>query len=235
MSIERSQSSRNENASREAENTRDRPRDKLHDKQPDPEQVDRFRALMQNRGDKKEQLGSGSHDQTRRSDVSLVKDDALNANLSDQTIEYEHAQRDSSDDNSEQFNGGESLKPAELAALYQAQIMTREAPIAPPSAALAPQINPRALADLLERHVRQLAASSSAAGNRDGQMLLRLADSTLPGTDLMLSRTETGWKLRADVRSRSSYDAIQQAAPKLAERFASRDLGVLEIDSFLLQ
>jgi hypothetical protein len=33
------------------------------------------------------------------------------------------------------------------------------------------------------------------------------------------------------VRSRDSYDAIREAAPELARRFAERNLGVLEIDS----
>ena len=49
-------------------------------------------------------------------------------------------------------------------------------------------------------------------------LLLRMADATLPGTDLLLSRTPDGWVLRADVRSRSSYDAIREAAPALARR-----------------
>src|SRR3546814_5702568 len=59
---------------------------------------------------------------------------------------------------------------------------------------------------------------------------LRMADATLPGTDLLLSRTPEGWVLRADVRSRSSFDAIREAAPELARRFAERNLGTLSID-----
>ena len=61
-------------------------------------------------------------------------------------------------------------------------------------------------------------------------LLLRMADATLPGTDLLLSRTPEGWVLRADVRSRSSFDAIREAAPALARRFAERNLGTLSID-----
>jgi len=79
--------------------------------------------------------------------------------------------------------------------------------------------------------VRQLAVGGNDVDERDGQVLLRMADATLPGTDLMLSKTADGWMLRADVRSRDSYDAIREAAPELARRFAERNLGVLEIDS----
>jgi hypothetical protein len=77
--------------------------------------------------------------------------------------------------------------------------------------------------------VRQLAVGEGGADG-DGKVLLRLADSTLPGTDLLLSRTADGWLLRADVRSRYSFDAIRDAAPRLAERFADRDLGTLTIE-----
>jgi hypothetical protein len=83
-------------------------------------------------------------------------------------------------------------------------------------------------AELIERHVRQLAVSGGDDG--DGKVLLRLADSTLPGTDLLLSRTADGWLLRADVRSRYSFDAILDAAPELTRRFADRNLGTLSID-----
>src|SRR3546814_14098982 len=70
----------------------------------------------------------------------------------------------------------------------------------------------------------------AAADAGDGRVLLRMADATLPGTDLLLSRTSEGWVLRADVRSRSSFDAIREAAPALARRFAERNLGTLSTD-----
>ena len=70
----------------------------------------------------------------------------------------------------------------------------------------------------------------AAGGAGDGHILLRMADATLPGTDLLLSRTAEGWVLRADVRSRDSYDAIRRAAPALARRFAERDLGTLSVE-----
>lgn len=120
-----------------------------------------------------------------------------------------------------------SPQQVDPAALYQAQAAIRDG-LAPP-AAPAP-LNPNAFADMVERHLKQLAADRGAAGGGDGHVLLRMADATLPGTDLLLSRTAQGWMLRADVRSRGSFDAIRQAAPALARRFAERNLGVLEVD-----
>ena len=94
----------------------------------------------------------------------------------------------------------------------------------------APMASSRSLADMLERHVRQLAVDAATATDGEGRVLLRMADATLPGTDLMLSKTADGWLLRADVRSRGSYDAIREAGPQLAQRFAEQNLGKLEID-----
>lgn len=101
-----------------------------------------------------------------------------------------------------------------------------------PAQAAASHLTPAAFSELIERHVRQLYASDSAARG-DGKVMLRLSDATLPGTDLMLERTTDGWRLRADVTSRASYEAIQDFAPALVERFSSRNLGTLEIDPVL--
>lgn len=123
----------------------------------------------------------------------------------------------------------EPLPPAEVAAIWQAQNLANQAS-GTTSALPAPPVNSTAFAELLERHVRQLAVSAGSAGSDGGQVLLRMADSTLAGTDLLLSRTSDGWLLRADVRSRDSFDAIQQAGGALSERFAQRGLGALTID-----
>jgi len=56
----------------------------------------------------------------------------------------------------------------------------------------------------------------------------------LPGTELWLSRTDKGWKLRADTRSPDAYRQLLEGAPQLIERFANRHLGELEIDPELL-
>ncbi len=111
----------------------------------------------------------------------------------------------------------EPLPPAEVAAIWQAQNLAHQAS-GTTSALPAPPVNSTAFAELLERHVRQLAVSEGSAASDDGQVLLRMADTTLAGTDLLLSRTSDGWLLRADVRSRDSFDAIQQAGSQLSER-----------------
>ncbi len=125
--------------------------------------------------------------------------------------------------------GGPSLQQTlDPAALYQAQMAMRDGL---PQAAAPTPLNPNAFADMVERHLKQMAADRGAAGgDGEGRVLLRMADATLPGTDLLLSRTPEGWMLRADVRSRSSFDAIREAAPELARRFAERNLGTLSID-----
>ncbi|WP_222564092.1 hypothetical protein [Novilysobacter antarcticus] len=128
----------------------------------------------------------------------------------------------------------EPLPPAEVAAIWQAQNLANQAS-GTTSALPAPPVNSTAFAELLERHVRQLAVSEGSASTDDGHVLLRLADSTLAGTDLLLSRTSDGWLLRADVRSRDSFDAIQQAGSELSDRFAQRGLGALTIDPHLTE
>lgn len=121
------------------------------------------------------------------------------------------------------------LEATEIMAMMQAQSALRDG--GAPAMPAPPSMNAGTFSDLLERHVRQLAvAGGQGAQASDGQVLLRMADATLPGTDLLLTRTETGWLLKADTRSRGSYDAIREAAPELARRFAERDLGELQID-----
>ena len=232
MSIQRTQSTQSENATREIDKPRDRPHDKAREQPVEPELVDRFRTMMQARAD-----GGGKE---QRLDPRLQGRDAAEAaraegqaDASDQTqlaTDQAVQRKGSGEGDQGQQAGGDALQPAELAALYQAQVLAREIPAAPPPAAPTAHANPQALADMLERHVRQLAIGPQGTDHDRGQVLLRLNDATLPGTDLLLSRTERGWLLRADVRSRGSFEAIQQAAPRLAERFASRNLGTLEVD-----
>ena len=129
-------------------------------------------------------------------------------------------------------NSPEPLPPAEVAAIWQAQQLAGQA-TGSTSALPAPPVNSSAFAELLERHVRQLAISEGASAADNGQVLLRMADSTLAGTDLLLSRTAEGWLLRADVRSRDSFEAIREAGGQLSERFAERGLGTLTIEPHL--
>lgn len=231
MSVERSQTSYNDNAAREVDRPADRPVDKP--RQPEPEAVDKFRNLMQSKAKGEGKDGKELRQQAREG--SGEGGQLQGADGSERKLATEQGvQRrgDSQNDSGGQKRSGDNtMQPAELAALMQAQVMTHHAPSAMPTAAPVAHANPQALADMLERHVRQLAATPGGIEHDQGQVLLRLNDATLPGTDLLLSRTEDGgWLLRADVRSRGSFEAIQQAAPKLAERFASRNLGTLQVD-----
>lgn len=228
MSIERSQSTQSDNTARDVDRVRDRPREKT--REAEPELVDRFRSLMQSREGREQTLDP----RLEREAGELLQAEGRTEAGGDRTV-TDHAvlrkgHDDGNTDGGQQQAGGDTLQPAELAALYQAQVLAREVPATPAPAAPQAHANPQALADMLERHVRQLAVSPHGVDHDRGQVLLRLNDATLPGTDLLLTRTERGWLLRADVRSRGSFDAIQQAAPQLAERFASRNLGTLEID-----
>lgn len=229
MSIQRTQSTHSDNAARDVDKPQDRPADKT--REPKAELVDRFRTLMQSRADGKEQRLDPHLQGQNAADAARADAQAEAGQTQAATEQAVQRKGDSDEHGGQQQSGGDSLQPAELAALMQAQVLSREVPAMPAPTQPTPAANSQALADMLERHVRQLAVGGSDDGRDGGQVLLRLSDSTLPGTDLLLSRTQTGWRLQADVRSRGSYEAIQQAAPQLAERFASRNLGSLEIDS----
>lgn len=179
---------------------------------PDAGSVDAFREVMAR------QRAGGDEGQARQAQPPVAE----------QGDEVAH--RQPGQDLREPARGGaDVLPPPESAALWQAQHLAAQAPAlathAPPAAA-----NPAALAQMLERHVRQFAVSEGGARHGEGQVLLRLDEATLPGTDLMLTRTVDGWLLQADVRSAESFDAIRQAAGQLGERFAERGLGNLVIE-----
>lgn len=140
--------------------------------------------------------------------------------------------RDGDREGGQGHDGGDGeAKLLDPALLWQAQHALRGSGETAP-AMPAPTGASTAVAELIERHVRKLAAGGSATGaDGDGRVLLRMSDATLPGTDLLLSREADGWVLRADVRSRESYDAIREAGPELAKRFAERNLGTLRVES----
>ncbi|MFK3650209.1 hypothetical protein ACI2IY_17525 [Lysobacter enzymogenes] len=223
------------------------------------ESVDQFRNLMQQRqalGQKGEQTTPGappedgqqaaagdaaSQSQALRGRQQNALERGRNQYAQDQTAQSHAAQGQARQQTVEQksrdeqrysvgFDRGDAgQQSSEQSGLWLAQQAMR-AEQAAPMQAPAPTSNAAAFADLIERHVRQLAVSGGGADGEDGQVLLRLSDQTLPGTDLLLSKTAEGWTLRADSRSRSSYDAIRDAGPELMRRFAARNLGQLSID-----
>lgn len=221
MSIERSQMSDSVEQSRKAGSGDPR----TGREPPTRENVDRFRQALQSRQEARDEF-AGARSKGAGELSGQQRDQAQAAARQAATADAVEAGRALARD------GDPSLQdPAELLAMMQAQSALRDGAAMAPVAAQAPSpANPAAFAELLERHVRQLAVGGGTASDHDGQVLLRLADATLPGTDLMLSKTADGWLLRADVRSRDSYDAIREAAPELARRFAERDLGELQID-----
>lgn len=223
MSIDRASQSSAADAARAREGTpevRERP-------PANREQTDRFRDALdharQGVQQQPQRLGEGQVEVDHGDSAELrqtVTEDAVH-----RTGERERG--DSGGQANDGAEGGEA-KLLDPALLWQAQHALRgDAPAAMP----APVGASNAVLEMIERHVRQLAVAGGAADPQgDGQVLLRMADATLPGTDLLLSRTSDGWRLRADVRSRDSYDAIREAAPALARRFAEQNLGTLEVD-----
>lgn len=222
MSIERTHQSSAAEAARAREGTQE-----ARERPPaDREQADRFRDALdharQGVQQQPQRLGEADVEQGEGDTVEVrqtATDDAV----------HRAGERERGDGGGQGQGGAEGeAKLLDPALLWQAQHALRgEAPAAMP----APMGASNAVVELIERHVRQLAVAGGATDTQgDGQVLLRMADATLPGTDLLLSREADGWVLRADVRSRASYDAIREAAPELAKRFAERNLGSLRVD-----
>ncbi len=128
-------------------------------------------------------------------------------------------------------NRHESLQwvPAEVAALQHTYHLANDAAMAS-TTSLAVSTG---LAELIEKHLRQLLVSDSArsAGGRDAQVMLRLSDSVLPGTDLLLTRGVSGWELRAEVASASASETLRECMPDLIKRFEAGGLGTLHFES----
>jgi hypothetical protein len=230
MSVDRTRSSHETQSAQQREIDARLRTDRLREPPP-PEQVDKFRTLMQ-KGDKglpqqlQEQLADVRHaDSAIDAELAAQSaDDAVVVSRQTLASVVEERALRRGDDLGLSSN---SQTPADASAMWQAQMALRDGTPAP---AAPPPPNPQAFTELIQRHVQQLAASDGALKDSDGQVLLRMSDATLPGTDLLLSRTADGWLLRADVRSRESFDAIRQAAPELTKRFAASNLGVLSID-----
>lgn len=223
MTIERSHSPHADPAQRAQ--APDAPRPAKPVEAPPAEHVDRFRAAMQQARDGGQDARAGVDTSTEpafaapEGDARAAEQQPLRVHAVDERAARSH-------DDSGQL--GSAVPPAEYAAMLQAQASLRDGAVA--AHAAPPTANAHAFFDLVERHVRQMAVGTPDHAGEDGKVLLRMSDATLPGTDLMLSKGPEGWVLRADVRSRTSYDAIREAAPELARRFAERNLGHLHVD-----
>src|SRR5690606_33399043 len=146
------------------------------------EQSDRFRDALdharqgvqqqaQRPGEGQAEAGHGDSAEVRQT----VTDDAV----------HRAGERERGDSGGQASEGADGeARLLDPALLWQAQHALRgDAPAAMP----APVGASNAVLELIERHVRQLAVGAGAADPRgDGQVLLRMSDSTLPGTDLLL-------------------------------------------------
>lgn len=216
--------------------------------QPQPEatprrEIPRDGALLQNKA-----LPADASKQDARADASR---DAKNETQSPQQIAQKlgrgdteatqavraaHADKDLDDKNGHDASTASmagngmtpSMPPAEAVAqpMPQAQMQ----PDAPQQAAQTASFAP-ALSELLQKHVRQmLVTDPRSARGRPREVLLRMQNDALPGTDLWLTRTDSGWSLRAEVSSRDAYDTLLEFQDELVKRFADSRLGELSIE-----
>lgn len=236
MSIERSQSAETRQADRAREANKDKPREK---EAPPREQVDRFQSALHNKGlpgkgelkdprqEMKESKGLAEHARGEGSSGQATTDNSQRVGGVDQ--------RDSGGHHSHQQDksGFELKQTAESVAMLQVHQAIHINNMAMPiSNQQAGAFNTQAFSEMVEKHVRQLAISKDIKAGDDGKILLRMNDSTLPGTDLLLSRSPEGrWTLQADTTSRDSYQAINRAVPSLARRFSEAGLGEINIDA----
>ena len=204
------------------------------------EEIQRFRKLMDGKGQDAQDSGetaTGPQGLAASEQEKALRDllqRQLDASAGKATaLPPRDGERDS--DTSSDSGGqqdGQALATAGAQAWQQAQqIVMQGAQQAAPAAqsALAP-----ALAELIERHVKQLLVPESRSSAQSREIMITLKDGLLPGTELWLSRTDKGWKLRADTHSAEGYRQLLDGAPRLIERFASKHLGELEIDPVLL-
>lgn len=85
-----------------------------------------------------------------------------------------------------------------------------------------------ALADLVERYVRQMLVS--APSSPDARVVMRLEGLFPAGTTMTLRRTEGGWSLKIAAASVATERLVVQYAPALQARFAAGRLGRLDIE-----
>ena len=206
------------------------------------EEIQRFRKLMDGKGQDTQDsgeraagprgLGASEQEKALRELLQRQLDAAADKATA---LPPRDGERDSGSDASSDGGGqpdGQGLASAGAQAWQQAQQIvlhgaTQPAPAA--QAAMAP-----ALAELIERHVKQLLVPDARSSAQSREIMIILKDGVLPGTELWLSRTDKGWKLRADTHSPDAYRQLLEGAPQLIERFASSRLGELEIDPSLL-
>ncbi|MFK8014898.1 MAG: hypothetical protein AB8G17_05625 [Gammaproteobacteria bacterium] len=186
--------------------------------------VNRFRAALDARG-----LGGESAERPER-----VDDDAL-APVQERDARERELMSGAGTDT--QADSRDSGQPGDLPTLGLSQTMAPGgvASALATAATVTPGYSAAVVAQLLEKHVKQLLVSdSTAVRSEQPSVMLNLTDAVLPGTQLTLTQTEQGWRLDSRSSSASSYRAVRDLAPQLQERFSERGLGELLLDVRLL-
>lgn len=202
------------------------------------EEVQRFRKLMDGPAKDSQEESSVGASGGQRGLSSSEQDKALRELLQRQldaaaerapAVPPRGEERDGQDSSSDGGSSGDQALPSAGAqAWHQAQQIVlhgTEQPAPAAQAALAP-----ALAELIERHVKQLLVPDARSSAQAREIMITLKDGVLPGVELWLSRTDKGWKLRVDTHTPEAYRQLLEGAPQLVERFADKHLGELEID-----
>lgn len=84
---------------------------------------------------------------------------------------------------------------------------------------------------LVERHVERLAISQvSSPEGQENQVLISLTGNVFHQASLMLTRTQTGWSIKAMGLNDENSARVKRHAHRLVERFAERGLGDLEFE-----
>lgn len=208
----------------------------------DREDVPRFRKLMEKAGGHpdEEAVGTAGSGGKKSSTEQMLRELLQKQLGAADSKAFPPLQRDgdegSGGDRQDSQGDDSSSGGLPLGLQFQQQAQQVIQQVAQQPASAGPAMLAPALAELIERHVKQLlvpdASSRSSAQSRE--IMLTLKDSVLPATELWLSRTDNGWRLRADTRSADSYRALVDGAPQLIERFAAGNLGTLEVDPILL-
>ncbi len=201
------------------------------------EEIQRFRKLMDGDprqadeggqvGSAAEKLSAGEQEKALRDLLQRQLEASAGKGAAVPPRDGERDGQDASSSDGGQSDG-QGLASAGALAWQQAQqvvLHSAEQPAVAAQATLAP-----ALAELIERHVKRMLVPETQSSAPAREVMITLKDGVLPGTELWLSRTDKGWKLRADAHTPEAYRQLLEHAPQLVERFAGKRLGELEID-----
>ncbi|MFK7888040.1 MAG: type III secretion HpaP family protein [Gammaproteobacteria bacterium] len=189
--------------------------------------VDRFRAALAGKGETQQQTEGITEEEVVAPLPDHETREQQASSSPDQAVHY-----DTRDSGAMDMDTLPPITVGALAATSPGQV----AAAATATGSAGPAYNAAAVAQLLEKHVRQLLVSESRSARGDTpQVMLNLTDAVLPGTQLTLTQTEGGWQLASSSTSTDSYRVIRDLAPQLQERFSERGLGELDLQVTLAE